>query len=640
MGAQQLSDEELDRMLLSSGPSDAELDAMLMGGGNAAPAVPNIILQETHPAISWGERAAVKNFGGTPRDTIAYLKKNHDTMEFQDDGEQITMRLPGEKEFRVLDPKGFDAADITDIGVDIGTGLASGALTAAGGLAGGLPGAMGMGAVSSGGLEYARQKLGQALGVRSHTDIDDVLISGGLGAATPFLFGSGASTGQIAKNLAGEKGAATAAKILTKAGKGTTGPLSEAELLAAKEILTQSQRGIAKLIPEAMQLWTGTSADTIRSAGKAAPKAIQEVFGQADNSLTNLGLAKKIEEQGVSGAGEAVTDDVFKKLSDVRNGLQKEIGTALSNSSEVINPQTYAEPFRQQIVKLETIGGLSKAESQRVAGLKAVVNDYFTVPVKNEAGEVVGQMPIEQMGADRLMDLKQSLKDLTQTFASTEGKSPGDREVMRLANQSYKQVSKDLDTVIANYQRENRGGTDLLKRYADYKTIERDLLPKFEDPQRAYNALRTTNNKSKRVFKEQLAGIDRKYETNISDAAEALDVWSHFGNPSFDAVSTGGSTSTSRTVGALAVGAPLGYGIGNMIAGPIGGFAGGAIGGFLASKSASPAAVSGVLTAQQAVARGAKSVGLDKAAGAFGQIPMRNAAPYSAWQALLNNRGE
>ena len=112
---------------------------------------------------------------------------------------------------------------------------------------------------------------------------------------------------------------------------------------------------------------------------------------------------------------------------------------------------------------------------------------------------------------------------------------------------------------------------------------------------------RSLNGKQKQLLKETIQKVDASYGTDLAKQAGLIDVWSTFGKPSFDAVSSGNGTSTSRTVSAGILGGSMGSALGSLLGfGAPGAALGGGIGAFLASKAVSPATIKQILKLQQA----------------------------------------
>lgn len=162
------------------------------------------VLDETHPELPWTDRMIVKNLAENNNVAISYLSRENPSFEFRDHQGEIILRKRGEKEFRRLDPSGFDLADVTDVGGGIAQTI-GGALGAAGGgllgtLAGPGPGnvvgATLGGAAASGGVEALRQKLAQEAGLQGDFNTAAVVRDAAFGAVPGVVKGVGAVGGK------------------------------------------------------------------------------------------------------------------------------------------------------------------------------------------------------------------------------------------------------------------------------------------------------------------------------------------------------------------------------------------------------------------------------------------------------------
>ena len=231
------------------------------------------ILDEMHPAFSFGDRAKVKNFSNSDESSAKYLQQQHPELEVRAEGGKILARGKGEQQYRVLDPSSFDLQDISDIGWDVASGIGSGIATAAGGVAGNLPGAALAGGASSAALEGARQGIGGALGINEEADWGGVGLAGGLGAVSPFLLGTGASAQQV-KNLGKEALESSGREFLTEGAKANA-------LKAAEDAAAQSQRGLLgrgyqkvtrDFLPAVGEKLSGANRETIKNLNKYLPE--------------------------------------------------------------------------------------------------------------------------------------------------------------------------------------------------------------------------------------------------------------------------------------------------------------------------------------------------------------------------------
>jgi hypothetical protein len=253
-----------------------------------AEAQPNVI-EEMHPDITSMDRILVKNFSNDPQAAAAYLAQKHPGLEVkaQPDG-KIIARKPGEKDYRVLDPDtGFFSKDflhdVGDVLYDVPAGLVQSAATGAGGLAGNLPGAALAGGASAAGLETLRQAVGNKLGINDGVKGGDVLLSGGVGAVAPVLFGSGVGGKEALKAL----------------GRGATDVLTEGELATLKGQEGLLRKGLSLAGEKAGALadkvgevsGSGLAGKAVVSGGKMAAGALAgELLGH-DHKAAALGAA-------------------------------------------------------------------------------------------------------------------------------------------------------------------------------------------------------------------------------------------------------------------------------------------------------------------------------------------------------------
>lgn len=253
------------------------------------------VTQEMHPELSFGDRFKVKNFGSNTEDSIAYLRKQHPDLEFADKAGQIVAKGRGEASWRPLDPAGFDAQDVTDLGYDALAGFGTGLATAAGGIAGNIPGAVGAGAASSGAAEALRQAIGRELGVAPEFSGQDIAIATGAGALSPVFLGSGATAGAAGKAAAKGLAKSEAAEALQKSlGKFTLEGV--ADTAPTKEAVLAAQRGVSRFLPTA--------------SGAATTAA-----GAADTALGFLGIPSGLKTvlSGLIKAKTTPAGDVVRK---------------------------------------------------------------------------------------------------------------------------------------------------------------------------------------------------------------------------------------------------------------------------------------------------------------------------------------
>ena len=198
----------------------------LIIGTNPETGAPTLTIQDTaiqeqHPDVSAYDRGLIMNFA-TEAAGARYLESKG--FKVRDlGGYNYEIKKPGEDDWRVVDPEGFDFQDITDIGgdiADVGLGIVGAGLAAA-------PAAVptaGLGAVAAGAAGFgggvavstaARSGIGAALGVPAEAGevAGEALTQGAIGAAADLTFGVGglAIKGGL-KKLASQRAAKETAK--------------------------------------------------------------------------------------------------------------------------------------------------------------------------------------------------------------------------------------------------------------------------------------------------------------------------------------------------------------------------------------------------------------------------------------------
>lgn len=595
---EQMSDGELDAMLADSHydhMTDEELDAELAKseGGGSNPAIADTV-NEMHPSFTATDRLMVKNLGTNIDDSIAYLQKQHPELEITQDSGEIVARKQGEKEFRKLDPDGFWtslvsptelAMDIGDVGYDVASGIGSTAATAAGGLAGNLPGAMAAGAGSSAGLEALRQGLGKYFGVNKDVSGTDVALAGGFGAATPLLFGSGVGAAQATKAALASGGKETAEGILA-ANKGLLG------------------RAASKV----GELTSGIKSDIIQTASKRLPEIDQlDEAGVGKFAAEARGQVADVIEKSRLGVGKAIEDTVDQiqapiDLAPVRMAFDKEIGRVSAQMLE--NP---TELLQQQLDSLTAQKASILGEGETVSGRSA----WEIMQNLKELGKV---SKTKSSGVEGRLGPTASLADKRMANAATSG-------------------AKTLKTQIDDAT----GGqmSVLNKQYQDNMNLRKQLKGFLKDDQSFYKKLSNIQSPNNRVEYEVLKGVDESYGTEIIPKAKLLTAYKHFSKAPWLAMSSEGTTSTSRTVPLGIAGTIAGAYLGaNSGTGQGGAIIGGGLGGLAGATLGGPKAI----RAYMSTARNMRYLE-DQARKLTGGQPAGRAAAYGVWN-MMHKGGE
>lgn len=614
--------EEMRRALV--GKQKPTVDAMRAAlAGTAPPDAEAPITEEQHPDVGFGERFAIKNFGLDEPSAVAYLNKKHPDLDVQTRDGRIVIKRKDEKEWRVLDPAGFDLQDLSDVAYDLGAGAAESAAAVTAGLGAGaatggigaIPAAMAAGGTAGAGLEALRQKIGAGLGVSpEELQMAQVALSGAAGAASPLLFGTGATAAQIA----GKAGSEAGKKVLSRAGQSALGEtLTGAEQKLATELLGQTQKSpTGWLMGKASELFAGVPSEYLDTALKPAPEGVKKALKLADNA-SNLDAAERINQVGVSDALSGEMKATRQKLGAVADELEAQYDQALNSVGVTFNLPEYGKPFQEFINKQKAAAELTTGMKEEVNDIQGVLDKFFfyetkakTIAPDGSITEKIVKQPVTQAQPQQAMALKQQLKFLADKFGNTEDKDPATRTIARLAGDAYNQLDADLGEAISFADNQLGGQGKLAQTYRDFSEIRREIMPLLDSPKKAFNSLRTIDNPSKKTLAETIQRMDTRYGTNLGDLSGTLQTWSMFGKPSFDAISSRGTTSTSRSVGGIEGGRAAGQIFGKLLGGSQGGVAGRAAGGALASKAMSPAAIKAYLQGKQALGRGAGKLGI------------------------------
>lgn len=533
---------------------------------NAAPT--ELPEDQPHPDISWSQRAIVKNFAQSPETGAAYLNKEGFETEIKDGN--IYVRKPGEKDFKALDPSGFDLQDITDMGYDVAAGVGTGVATAASGLAGAaatapaggvgaIPAAMAGGAASNAGLEALRQKFGQYMGIPQEVSGRDVAVSGAVGALSPVLFGTGATAGQIAK-LAALKG-------------------------MAPEVLAQTQRsmvtkGVEKAFPTIAAATSGKTTKAIQTYMARKPE-VDALIQEGPDAAANVA-----EETAAQ-----VKTAFFEKKRDVGQKMAVQIKGSdnLIPTSDLFTPleDRYASLAGSQ--RATTPSGQAELEAlrQEIDALKTGLPEQITPQTAWEL-------------QDRFKSMS-DFQNLKGTFQSRYGKnaSGAEKALSEAAADSYRVTNKKLN--------EAADTAGVKKEYSELSRLQEKLQKYFKDPEVTERTLMQLDKKSKGAVRKTVDELDKTVgNTDIRDTANILEAYSAFQNPELLPVSSGGTTSTSRTLslsGGLEAfgglfgegGRKVGHAVGSVAGGPAAIKAAINVGKFASKAGSAPARIAPVL---------------------------------------------
>lgn len=219
--------------------------------------------------------------------------------------------------------------------------------------------------------------------------------------------------------------------------------------------------------------------------------------------------------------------------------------------------------------------------------------DWNTMKSASRASEIP-----DQLTAQQAFDLQHKLRDSGNLTRMTGGPAPrhstaatsDEKALADTALEGYRSVNQELDRVTEGLTGE------LKKDYKTYAELQKTLQPYFRTPQSTMNTLSGLDKNSRRILFEKLKELSEKDGINLLDDAKTLEALRYFRDPGLDAISGGGTTSTSRTIPLATLGGSLGALLGYKMGGGFAGAtAGGATGAFLGSKAGSPKAIKGII---------------------------------------------
>lgn len=449
-------------------------------------------IEEKHPEITLKQRAIVKNLAQSPETGAAFLQQ--EGFETQLKNGNIYVRRPGELSFKALDPSGFDVQDITDVAYDIPAGVATGAATAAGGLVGNIPGAIASGAASAGGLEALRQKLGQYAGIPQDVSGKDVGVSAALGGVSPLLFGTGATAAQIAK-----------------AG---ISPQSQRSLVT---------RGIEKSFPTIARGTSGVPKEAIQTYMQRTPE-VEALIAEGPDAAANL--SEQTHRQ--------IQDQFFTKKKEVGKALE----TSVKGSQNLITRDELFLPLEKRLTELS-----SSQRALTPSGKEEIL------ALRSEIDSLKGGLPdqITPTTAWELQDIfKQNanLQNVKGSFQARYGKGATGAEKL------FSDANKDAYQVVNSSLEKAASTAGQKAEYAKLSRLQEKLQKYFKDPETTERTLLQLDKGSKDFARKTVNDLDKTIgPTGIRETSDLLEAYSYFQSPELLPISSGGTTSTSRTLG-------------------------------------------------------------------------------------------
>ncbi|NDC24870.1 MAG: hypothetical protein EBZ49_12205 [Proteobacteria bacterium] len=368
-----------------------------------------------------------------------------------------------------------------------------------------------------------------------------------------------------------------------------TGSLAAPLVAAAKG--TQAVGKLSKMLPSMpskysiMGTLSGVPSEAIETYAKnksvinALDPAAAEELAQsaAEQAKTAVAATRK-------SAGEALSQVIQqaggKKVSIV--DFKKQLEKAITPPKEALKNKAAQETFAEMRAKIDQL--LTRTE--KVGGQLEIGPDG----VLRTAEEKVLQVPIgDELTAQQLFDLKQQLKEMGDLYGGRSGllSSLAKQDAPLVSKQftanltdATKKVDELIDQATAGASKEAR------TKYAELSKAADAADRYFSTPEKTLSTLSNLSSSAKAPARRILGEADKLYGTNLQESGKIIEAAKYFNEPSIEALSLKGSTSTSRTLGGSALGSYVGF----LLGGP----SGAAIGATVGSKAFSPFAVKNV----------------------------------------------
>jgi hypothetical protein len=606
-------------------------------------------IQEMPEALSWKDRAIVKNFSNNSKDAAVFLQEKYPDHDVTvNDRGGLYMRKRGDRDWKAVDPDtGFFSKDflndVTDIGFDTIAGVGTSAATAAGGLAGAgaggigaLPAAAAAGAASSGGLETLRQSLGKALGIKQDYDAANIGMSAGFGAVSPLVFGTGATQKQLLQKALASNLDDAGIEALKKSQQGAAGKLYD---WAAKKALPWTvgkaggyQTKDLQDLPKYLSRIEAVEGKGVEGMMGYVDEATDDYIGSVRQQVTQTGkeLQEAYSKEGLKVPMMAANE----RMLGLRNEILEEIAKNPTDNNQAkleAWEQVYENLFMQNKKVAE------KVTKQVPTGLLDAAGKPITTAVEETVEKSVKVPMVGLMDADAAFSLKKDLADAA-GLSKIEGglvsryskAAPIEKQLKGVLSLAAEDVDKELvkaapdSKVLKDKLRQYFEDTKALNRYVSKPEAALKTLQTLDSPQKAITLARIRRTPGGRALEEKarVLSLGKKFSPQLSEV-----------------MSSGGATSTSRTIPLQAAGAMVGgyagYKLGNELGGPGSGFAGAGLGsliaGTLGSKFFSPAAIRAGLKAGMTAEEVMRAT--QRAGGRALQ-----AAPASAWNYMRDEK--
>ena len=181
--------------------------------------------------------------------------------------------------------------------------------------------------------------------------------------------------------------------------------------------------------------------------------------------------------------------------------------------------------------------------------------DGYKGPIFDQAGNMIERRTLRAGKKDLVsgveaMEINNALSafmDYTKSPIALSNKSAEDKLLRNLIGDAKEGLQSQIYNAIDDVA-DDVGDEGLKAAYKENREFLRNVAKYFVTPEKAVKTLESINNPSMRILKERLADFDVKNETNVLKLAELADVAKYFGDPSLEAISSGGATSTGKVL--------------------------------------------------------------------------------------------
>ena len=348
-----------------------------------------------------------------------------------------------------------------------------------------------------------------------------------------------------------------------------TGSLAAPLVAAAKG--TQAVGKLSKMLPSMPSRYS------IMGTISGVPSEAIETYAK------NKKLINTLDQATAEELAQNATQQARSAIMSTRQKAGEALGEAVSQAG---NKPVSIVDFKKTLEEAATAPKealKNKAAQETYADLKGKIDQLFTFTETTPEGKLVSTPIPDQLTAQQLFDMKQQLKEMGDLYGGRGGllSSLAKKDAPLVSKKfegdlmsAVKKIDEMIDEATAGASKEAR------QRYAELSRSADQADRYFSTPEKTVQTLSNISTPAKASARRIIGKADQLFGTDLEQTGKVLESAKYFNQPSMEALSGKGVTSTSRTLGGSALG---GY-IGSAIAGP----GGAGLGAVIGSKAASP----------------------------------------------------